>query len=96
MNMTEIEEPTTSIRMARYTRPMDDRTEHGQVQDPVTQTHLSYTMHCKNVTGGWSCSVTFDDGQKRFGPRGNVYFDQLSVVPDRVALTALEEFKRGR
>ena len=74
----------------------DERTEHGNVQDPDTNMHLSYTMRCRRDGRGWSCRVTFDDGQRKFAPLGSTYFDQLSIVPDVVARAALVSFKRGR
>jgi len=74
----------------------NDQSPSGTVQDPDTHQYFSYTMSCKSVTGGWSCKVVFDDGQKQFGPIGTVYFDHLSLAPNLVALAALDTFKKGR
>jgi hypothetical protein len=68
----------------------------GAINDPETGMRYHYSMRCNRVTGGWSCAVRFNDGQREFAPKGTVYLDAISLQPDPVATAALEMHRNGR
>ena len=76
---------------------MDDFAElNRSIRDPLTGSHLSYFLTCRRLQDGWTCSAKFDDGREQFSPKEPVIIDQLSIVPDRAARAALEQYRAGR